>query len=209
VPQGYFPFHGGVLYTKSMTRQEALQTLQVYTKAQNLIRHHLAVEAAMVAIGNNYSARTKTPISIENWALSGLLHDADYEITRKTPKKHTIYLEEKVGKVLPKEVMYAIKAHNYKYTGVIPQSPMDWALYTCDELTGFIIASALVQKSKQLSSVTVDFVIKKMQEASFAKSVDRTQIMLCEQQLGFPIQEYIGIVLVAMQSIATDLGFGQ
>jgi len=192
-----------------MTRQEALQTLQVYTKAQNLIRHHLATEAAMVAIGRNYSGRTNIPVNIENWALSGLLHDADYELTRNTPEKHTIYLEEKIGNILPKEVMYAIKAHNYKHTGVAPKSPMDWALYTCDELTGFIVASALVQKNKQLASVTVDFVIKKMQEASFAKSVDRKQIMLCEQSLGFPLQEYVGIVLGAMQSIATELGFGQ
>lgn len=190
-----------------MTRQEALQTLQVYTKAQNLIRHHLATEAAMVAIGKNFSKRTNIPVNIADWALSGLLHDADYEITRKTPEKHTIYLEEKLGQILPKEVMYAIKAHNYKYTGLVPQSPMDWALYTCDELTGFIIASALIQKNKQLSSVTVDFVIKKMQEKSFAKSVDRTQILLCEQQLGFSLQEYVGIVLTAMQSIAKDLGF--
>ena len=190
-----------------MTRQEALQTLQVYIKTQNLIRHHLATEAAMIAIGKSYSAKTNSPINIENWALSGLLHDADYEETRNTPEKHTLYLEEKIGKVLPKEVMYAIKAHNYKYTGSTPQSPMDWALYTCDELTGFIVASALVQKNKQLSSVTVDFVIKKMQEKSFAKSVDRTQILLCEQYLGFPIQEYVGIVLTAMQSIAKDLGF--
>ena len=190
-----------------MTRQEAFQTLQVYTKTQNLIRHHLSTEAAMIAIGKNYSARKNTPVNIENWALSGLLHDADYETTRNTPEKHTIYLEEKIGNVLPKEVMYAIKAHNYKYTGLVPLSTMDWALYTCDELTGFIIASALVQKNKQLSSVTVDFVIKKMQEKSFAKSVDRTQILLCEQKLVFPIAEYVGIVLIAMQSIAKDLGF--
>lgn len=190
-----------------MTRQEALQTLQVYTKAQNLIRHHLATEAAMIAIGKDYSARTNTPVNIENWALSGLLHDADYEITRKTPEKHTLYLEEKIGQILPKEVIYAIKAHNYKYTGLVPLSPMDWALYTCDELTGFIIASALVQKNKQLSAVTVDFVIKKMQEKSFAKSVDRTRILLCEKELGFPLQEYVGIVLTAMQSIAKALGF--
>lgn len=192
-----------------MTRQEALQTLQVYIKTQNLIRHHLAVEAAMRAICRVYNAKTHAYVNEEAWALSGLLHDADYEITRNTPEKHTLYLEEKIGQILPKEVMYAIKAHNYKYTGLVPQSPMDWALYTCDELTGFIIASALVQKNKQISSVTVDFVIKKMQEKSFAKSVDRAQILLCEQRLSFPIQEYIGIVLIAMQDIATDLGFGQ
>lgn len=190
-----------------MTRQEALQTLQVYTKAPNLIRHHLATEAAMSAISRVFVGKTHAYVDEKAWALSGLLHDADYEITRNTPERHTLYLEEKIGNVLPTEVMYAIKAHNYAYTGIVPQSPMDWALYTCDELTGFIVASALIQKNKQLSSVTVDFVLRKLQEKSFAKSVDRAQIYACEEKLGFPITEYIGIVLTAMQSIANDLGF--
>jgi hypothetical protein len=190
-----------------MTRQEALQTLQVYTKAPNLIKHHLATETAMRAISRVFNAKTKAYVNEEMWALSGLLHDADYELTRNKPERHTLYLEEKIGKVLPKEVMYAIKAHNYKYTAVAPQSPMDWALYTCDELTGFIIACGLVQKDKLLSSVTVDMVLKKMQDSSFAKSVDRAQIMACEQNLGFPIREYVGIVLTSMQTIAKALGF--
>jgi hypothetical protein len=185
-----------------MTRQEALQTLQVYTKAPNLIRHHIATEAAMRAICRVYNAKTHAYVNEEAWALSGLLHDADYELTRNTPEKHTLYLEEKIGNILPKEVLYAIKAHNYKYTGLAPQSAMDWALYTCDELTGFVVACALVQKDKLLSSVTVDSVLKKMQDNSFAKSVDRAQIMACEQKLGFPIREYVGIVLTSMQAIA-------
>lgn len=190
-----------------MTRAEAIQTLQVYTKAPNLIRHHYATEAAMRAICRVYAGKTHAYVNEEAWALSGLLHDADYELTRNIPQRHTLYLEEKIGNILPKEVMYAIKAHNYKYTGTIPQSPMDWALYTCDELTGFVVASALIQKDKKLSSVTVDFILRKMQDTSFAKSVDRTQIVLCEEKLGIPIREYIGIVLASMQSIAKDLGF--
>lgn len=190
-----------------MTRQEALQTLQLYTKAPNLLRHHYAVEAAMRAICKVYNAQTHALVNEEVWALAGLLHDADYELTRKTPERHTLFLEEKIGKILPPEVMYAIKAHNYKYTGVAPTTAMDWALFTCDELTGFIVASALIQKDKKLSSVTVDFILKKMQDKSFAKSVDRSQIMACEEKLGFPIRVYIGIVLGSMLAIAQDLGF--
>ena len=190
-----------------MTRPEALQTLQVYTKAPNLIRHHLAVEAAMRAIARLYNARTHGFINEEFWGLTGLLHDADYELTRNTPKKHSLYLEEKIGKILPPEVMYAIKAHNYKYTGLPPKSPMDWALYTCDELTGFIIMSALSQKNKRLLTVNAEMVLKNMQDQNFAKNVDRTQILLCEGQLGIPIREYVGVVLASMQAIAIDLGF--
>lgn len=161
----------------------------------------------MRAIAKVYNARTHSFINEEAWALTGLLHDADYELTRKTPKRHTFYLEEKIGKILPPEVMYAIKAHNYKYTGLAPKSAMDWALYTCDELTGFIIMSALEQKNKRLLMVTVDMVLKNMQDQKFAKNVDRTQILLCEERLGMPIREFVGIVLAAMQAIAIDLGF--
>jgi len=190
-----------------MTRPEALQTLQVYTKSPNLIRHHLAVEISMRAICRVFGAKTHGYIKEEDWALTGLLHDADYEITKNTPARHTIYLDEKIGSVLPKEVMYAIKAHNYAYTGVVPQTAMDWALYTCDELTGFVIACAISQKKKLLSTVTVEMVLRKMQDTTFAKSVDRAQIAACEEKLGFPLKEYIGIVLGAMQAIAKDLGF--
>jgi len=190
-----------------MTRQEAIQTLQVYTKSPNLLRHHYAVEIAMRAICRTYGAITHAYINEEYWALTGLLHDADYELTRTTPAKHTFYLEEKIGSVLPKEVMYAIKAHNYAVTGVAPQSAMDWALYTCDELTGFIISCTLDQKEKRLSTVTAEAVHKKMQNVSFAKSVNRAQIIACEAKLGIPLLEYIKIVLSAMQSIARDLGF--
>lgn len=190
-----------------MTRQDALQTLQVYTKSPILIRHHLAVEAAMRAICRVYAAKSKKVLSEESWAITGLLHDADYELTRNTPEKHTLYLEEKIGNVLPKDIMMAIKAHNYRSTGIPPQTSMDWALYTCDELTGFVIACALSQKEKKLNTVTVDMVIKKMQDANFAKSVDRAQIVICEEKLGFPLREYTGIVLSAMQTVAQSLGF--
>ncbi len=190
-----------------MTRQEAIQTLQVYTKAPNLIRHHLAVEAAMRAICRVYAAKTRKAENEESWAIAGLLHDADYELTRSHPEKHTLYLEEKIGNVLSKDVLSAIKAHNYRFTGIPPQTSMDWALYTCDELTGFVISCALSQREKKLNTVTVDMVIQKMQDSNFAKNVDRAQIVICEEKLGFPIREYTAIVLSAMQQITQSLGF--
>lgn len=190
-----------------MTRQEAIQTLQVYTKSPTLIRHHLAVEITMRTIARYLSTKHKTPLDEEAWALVALLHDADYELTRKTPKRHTLYLEEKIGKALSPEVMYAIKSHAYKTTGIVPQSAMDWALYTCDELTGFVIATSLSQKEKRISTVTVELVMQKMKDLTFAKNVDRGQIMACEQKLGIPLAEYTRIVLSSMQSIAPTLGF--
>lgn len=190
-----------------MTRQEAIQTLQVYVKTQNLIRHHYAVEAAMRAICRAYNTKTKSYANEETWALAALLHDADYELTRNQPLQHTLYLEQKLGKTIPQEVMYAIKAHNYKVTGATPKSAMDWALLSCDELTGFVVACGLAQKEKKLNMVAIDMVIAKMQDKSFAKGVDRTIIAACETKLGLTQREYIGIVLIAMQSIAVHLGF--
>lgn len=161
----------------------------------------------MRAICRVYAARTKKFVNEEYWGITGLLHDADYEITRKTPDKHTLYLEERIGKILPKEVMYAIKSHNYRYTGQQPISAMDWALYSADELTGFIISCGLEQRERRLNLVTVDTVIAKMQNQSFAKGVDRAQIVACESKLGLSLKEFVAIVLASMQAIAVDLGF--
>lgn len=190
-----------------MTRQEALQTLQHYTKSQALIRHHLAVEAAMRNICRVYSSRTHNFFNEELWAITALLHDADYELTRNIPSTHTLLLEQKMGNVLPKEALYAIKAHNYKVTKLAPVSAMDWALYTCDELTGFVIAAAIDQKEKKLSTVTTNNVIKRIMDKNYAKTVDRAQIMACEKSLQFALPQYTGIILAAMQTIAIDLGF--
>lgn len=136
----------------------------------------------------------------------GLLHDSDYELTKNLPEKHTLVLEEKIGDKIKPEIMYAIKCHNFDNNKVTPKSLMDWSIYTCDELTGFIIACALIHPDKKLNSVTVDFVQKRMKETSFAKAVNRNQIKLCEDKLKIPLAEFIEIVLGSMQKINKDLG---
>lgn len=189
-----------------MTRDGAYQTLTVYTQSQNLIRHHLAAEAAMRSLANYLSQTKNQYFDPEEWGMTGLLHDADYEITRHTPEKHTLYLEEKLGEQIPEKIMYAIKAHNFAYTKVEPISLMDWAMYCCDELTGFIVACALVTPSKKLKDVTVEFVLKKMEDSSFSRSVNREQIRLCEKSLAISLNDFIQIVLFAMKSIDAELG---
>ncbi len=160
----------------------------------------------MRAIGLYLKNKQDPSIDIEDWGITGLLHDADYELCRDNPEKHTIILEEKIGKELKPEIMYAIKSHNWAHNKVEPKSLMDWAIYTCDELTGIIIAAALVRPDKKLTGVDVDFVLKKLNEKSFAKSVDRNQIKMCEEKLSIPLAEYVGIVLKSMQGIAAYLG---
>lgn len=192
-----------------MTRDEAYQIVTTLIKNPNLIKHHLAAEAAMKALGLKFKLMNpQANINEDDWALVGLLHDVDYELVKDQPERHTAVTEEKIGKLVSPEIMYAIKSHAYKYNanGVEPKSLMDWSIYTCDELTGFIIAVALIKPDKKLASVDVDSVLKKMGEPGFARAVDRNQIKLCEEKLNIPLNEFIGITIKAMQSISNDLG---
>jgi predicted hydrolase (HD superfamily) len=188
-----------------MTRDEAYQILISLVKNENLIKHHLAAEAAMKAL---YVRLTPKPIPQEQeaWGIVGLLHDADYELCKKHPEKHTLILEEKIGDKLDPKLMQAIKSHNWQNNGVVPKSRLDWSIYCCDELTGLIVAAALIHPEKKLAFLTVDFVIKRFNEPSFAKGANRSQILMCEKELTVPFAEFIGIVLKAMQEISTELG---
>ena len=129
-------------------------------------------------------------------------------------QKKTIEELEKRG--APEWLIHGIKAHAWKFNGmdVEPSTKMEWAIYTCDELSGFIIACALVRpdpstgsgQASKLHQLTVDSVLKKWKEKSFAKGVHREQIELCEEKLGIPVNEYISICLKALQEISSDLG---
>lgn len=187
-----------------MTRSEALTLLNTFVKNQNLIKHHLACEAIMGSLCKILIPKA-SPEDIEKWKLTGLLHDADYELTREQPYRHTLELEERLGKVIPPDVMYAIKAHNFGYTRAEPKSNLDWALYCCDELSGLIIACALVHPDKKLASLTVDFILKKFDEKKFAAGANRTQIKSCETKLNISLEEFTRTSLYAMQNISASL----
>ena len=189
-----------------MDRIRAYQILTSLIKNPNLIKHHLAAEAAMREIARVLKEKADPTIDIDDWGLVGLLHDADYEQSKDKPEEHTLILEREIGNQVKPEIMQAIKCHNRANNNIEPKSLMDWAIYTCDELTGFIIASALVHPEKKLSALTVDFILNRMKEPSFAKTVDRNQIKMCEEKLGIPLSEYIEIVLRSMQNILDQLG---
>jgi len=188
-----------------MTREEGYKILTSLIKSPNLIKHHLAAEAAMIGIAKHLK-KTHSDINIDDWGLVGLLHDADYEETKNIPEKHALLVAEKIGDKVKPEILYAIKSHGYSVNGVEPKSLMDWAIYTCDELTGFIIACALIKPEKKLSGVDINFVLNRMKEPGFARAVDRNQIKMCEEKLGIPIPEFIDLTLKSMQAISKDLG---
>jgi len=187
-----------------MTRDEAYKILTSYVKSQNLIKHHLACEAAMKSLYKRLAPK-QTDIEEANWGLVGLLHDADYEMCRNHPERHTLVLEEKIGSLLDPKIMYAIKSHNFANNNCKPQSFMDWSIYCCDELTGLIIAAALVHPEKKLAPLTVEFIMNRFDSPSFAKGASREQIKACEKELQIPLPEFIGIVLNAMREISTEL----
>lgn len=190
-----------------MTRDEAYQTLKSLIKNENLIKHHLACEAAMKALYKRLTPQNmQNPKDEENWGIVGLLHDGDYELSKSAPEKHTLILEEKLKDKIDPKLMYAIKSHNWKFNNVKPKSRLDWSIFCSDELTGLIIAAALVSPDKKLAALTPDFVMKRFNEPSFAKGADRNQIKFCEKELSIPLNEFINITLTAMQRIAPSLG---
>ena len=186
-----------------ITRDQALKLLHENMINQNLRRHCYAVEVVMRALAKRFKEDEDV------WGIAGLLHDADYELTKDDPKNHTIlvvkWLKEIESHV---EIEDAILAHAWGYVdgNPEPKNNMQWSLYCCDELTGLIVAVALVKPDRKLSSVTVESILKKWNQLSFAKGVDRDQIKKCEERLQIPLHEFIEIALSAMQSIAPDLG---
>jgi hypothetical protein len=186
-----------------MTRAEALELLHSKMKNQNLRRHCYAVEATMRSLAGRLAGDP------EIWGIAGLLHDADYEIVKDEPNKHThLTLEWLEPLQVEGEIKDAILAHGWGYVhgNPEPQNNMQWSLYCCDELTGLIVAVALVKPDKKLASVTVESVLNKWKAKGFAAGVDRDQIELCDEKLGIPLRDFIGITLEAMQNIHNDLG---
>lgn len=186
-----------------ITRQQAWELLTKHMQNQNLRRHCLAVEAVMRALARHFKEEE------EQWGIAGLLHDADYEKTKNDPSKHVVTVVSWLKELgVDESIMNAVYAHGWKFVESCPQpqTKMEWSLYCCDELTGLIVAVALVRPDKKLSSVTVDSVMKKWNVKAFAAGVDREQVKMCEEKLGIPLSEFIGIALSAMQGISEQLG---
>lgn len=183
-----------------ISREESFSLVTSWTQNKNLVKHMLAVESAMEGLANYFKEDANL------WKIAGLLHDADYD---KYPEKHPqVIIDELTKRSEDKSLIDAIRAHAWKYNGFEtgPKTKMEWSLYCCDELTGLIIAVALVRPEKKLSVVTVDNVLSKWKKLDFAKGVNRDQIGLCEEKLGIKLPDFIEIVLKSMQNISSDLG---
>jgi putative nucleotidyltransferase with HDIG domain len=182
-----------------MTREEAWQLVCEWIQNENMRKHLLAVEAAM-----RFYAR-KFGEDEEKWGLVGLLHDLDYEKHPDPPEHPQVGANFLREQGLPEDMVNAILAHA-DWTGVPRDTLMAKALFACDELTGFLVACALVMPNKKLREVRVDTVIRKMKDKSFARKVSREDIIRGTQELGIPLEEHIANVLTAMNGIADELG---
>ena len=195
-----------------ITRQQALEILHQHMKNQNLRRHCYAVDVVMRGLAKYFSNKDRSADAeamADKWGIAGLLHDADYEETKNDPSKHVVTVVSWLEKLdIDKNIINAIYAHGWKFVKSCPEpkNKMEWSLYCCDELTGLIVAVALVRPDKKLSSVTVESVMKKWDVKAFAAGVNREQIKMCEEKLDTPPSQFITISLSAMQGIASELG---
>ncbi len=186
-----------------ITKKEALELLHSNMQSVNLRKHCYAVGCVMKAIAKHFKEDEG------KWEIVGILHDGDYEKTKETPEKHTILMAEwlKEKGVNDKEILEAILSHNFAHTGNnSPKNKLEWSLYCCDELTGLIVAVTLVRPEKKLEKVTLENILSKWREKSFAAGVKREQIEMCEEKLGIKLSDFIQIALSAMQGISNDLG---
>jgi len=186
-----------------ITKSQALDLLNTHTQNQNLRRHCLAVGVVMRALAEQLGGDP------DLWEVLGLIHDSDWEETKDNPAHHTRVTLDRLKDlgVTEGELVHALQSHNTKHTGLAKlEGQMEWALECCDELTGFIVACTLVLPTKKIADLTVDSVLKKFPKKEFAAAVDRSQIAQCEDRLGIPLPEFVGLSLSAMQSIAADIG---
>ena len=181
------------------TREDAWNLLCEYTESDSLRRHGLAVEQVMRKMAQKYGEDE------ELWAMTGLLHDFDYE-KYPTMEEHP-YVGNKIlkEKGYPEELTNAIMGHA-NYTKVPRKSLMAKALYAADEISGFIFAVTYVRPSKSVHDVKVKSVKKKLKQKSFAASVNRAEVYEGPEELGVPLEEHIQFIIDALKEKAEDLG---
>ena len=182
-----------------MTRDDDLALVREYTKNESLIRHMLAVEAAVRAYARKFGEDE------EKWGRVGLLHDFDYERWPNPPDHPLQGSAILKSRGYPDDVIYAIKSHADYLTDCPRVSRLDKALYACDELCGFITACALVRPTR-LEGLEPKSVRKKLKQLSFAANVNRDDIARGAADFGVDLDEHIAFCIAAMQASAQILG---
>ena len=182
-----------------MTRDEAWAVLTEHTSNPSLLKHMLAAEAVMRAYARRFGEDEET------WGLVGLLHDLDYEKHPSREAGHPFKgVEVLRGRGLDEGLCRAILSHA-DYSGVPRETVMEKALFSADEVSGFVIAVALVKPSRALADVDVGSVKRKMKDKAFAKGVRREDIVEGAAELGVTLDDHLATVIAALQGIAPQL----
>ncbi|HEY4904434.1 MAG TPA: HD domain-containing protein [Candidatus Sulfotelmatobacter sp.] len=166
-------------------------------------KHALAVEACMRACAGKFG--DGSPEDVELWGIVGLIHDFDYDrypSLEDHPYKGNAILKERGW---PENISRAIMSHA-EYTGVTRDTPLEKALFACDELAGFITAVTLIKPSKSLTEVDVKSVRKRMKDKAFARKVNRDDIIQGAAALGVDLDEHIAFCIEALKPVAKELG---
>ncbi len=183
------------------TRDDAYRFMTSHVKNENLQKHMLSVEVVLRFYARKYGEDE------ELWAMTGLLHDCDYEEypdLREHTRVSAQWLREDG---YDEQIIYAILAHNDLNIATHPRNTLlARALYACDEITGMVTATALVRPNKSILGLEVSSVRKKMKTKGFAAGVNRDDLVKGAAELGVDLDEHIALVIEAMSSIAATLG---
>jgi predicted hydrolase (HD superfamily) len=178
-----------------MNRQEAYTLLTSLTKSESLLRHMRTVELVMEAYAKKLGENS------EQWALAGLLHDADYEAF---PEQHPNVIVEKLNALGEHEVAHAISAH-YTRWNVPYHSLLDKALLACDEITGFVVACCQVRPDG-IESLEPKSVVKKLKDKGFAAKVDRFEVQKGAELFGVEMTDHIAFIISTLRQNRLELG---
>jgi putative nucleotidyltransferase with HDIG domain len=184
----------------TLNRDAAWALLTEYTKSESLLKHAMAVEAAVRGYARRFGEDE------DAWGIVALLHDFDYE-RWPTLGEHPVKGSEILrAKGYPEWVIRAILSHAAEITGVARESRLEKTLFACDEMAGFVTAASLVRPSKSVLDLEAKSVVKRMKDKAFARGVKREDLRQGAEELGLPLEEHIGNVIASMREKADDLG---
>jgi len=183
------------------TREDAWALLCEWTQSEALRKHGRAVEGAVGWYAQHHFGVTGD--ELETWRSAGLLHDFDYE---RYPDTHPVQgADELRARGYPDELVQAVLGHG-DHTGVPRTTDLAHTVYACDEMSGFVIAVALVRPNRSLDEVEVKSVKKKMKDKGFARQVPRDQLVKGAEELGVPFDEHVANVIEGLKTVREELG---
>ncbi len=183
-------------------RSRAIELLRKYLRDDKIVKHCIAVEAIMRALARRLGRDE------DKWGIVGLLHDIDYDVTNRDLSSHGLKAMEILRNELPEELLRVIACHN-ESTGIEPETEegkeMCIALRAADQMSGLIVATALVMPSRKISEIKLSTLRRKFKSKDFARGVKRDRILGIEK-LGIPLEEFMQLSLEAMRGVAEELG---